>query len=120
MAGLMAISMVFVQLFDTYLAKQYSYKAFTQRVLAIVKDDPLYFYSEGELAVTFYANKRIPIYTKALRRESSRYYLLCWESDWKEVRHTDGLSLEYASNTIDRQRPERGRLYLIAVHSLEV
>src|SRR5207245_2711347 len=106
MIGLMVVSMVFVQRFDIYLAEQYSYKAFTQHVLAIVKDDPLYFYREGELAVTFYANKRIPIYTKQPRRESSRFHLLCWESEWKEVRHTTGLLLEYASDTIDRQRPE--------------
>jgi hypothetical protein len=97
-------------------AEQYSYKAFTERVIAIAKDDPLYFYREGNYGVTFYAGRRIPIYMKPLRREPSAFYLLCWEDEWKEIRDTKGLSLDYASDHIDRQRPERGHLYLITVH----
>ena len=115
-AGLMIISLMFVQRFDNYLAEHYSYKAFTERVIAIAKDDPLYFYREGDYGVTFYAGRRIPIYMKPLRREPSAFYLLCWEDEWKEIRNTNGLSLDYASDHIDRQRPERGRLYLITVH----
>ena len=114
----MLISMIFVQRFDTYLAEQYSLKAFTRSVLAIVKDEPLYFYGKSDFAVTFYANKRIPEYNDLARREASRVYLLCWESDWKGLRQANGLSIRYASDAIDRQWPEHGRLYLISIDGL--
>jgi len=116
MIGLMVVSMVFEQRFDNYLAEQYSYKAFMQRVLAIVKDDPLYFYREGDFGATFYANKRITTLDKPVPKELSRFYLLCWESDWRELSDQNGLSLEYASDSTDRQNPARGHLYLIKGH----
>ena len=116
MIGLMVVSMVFEQRFDNYLAEQYSFKAFMQRVLAIVKDDPLYFYREGDFGATFYANQRIAIYAKPVPKELSRFYLLCWESDWRELSDQNGLSLEYASDSTDRQNPARGHLYLIKGH----
>ena len=114
--ALMVVSLVFVQRFDTDLARRYSFKQFTQHVLSTVKDKPLYFYRSGDFGVTFYADRRLPIYTNSFTGEHSPFYLLCWENDWKRIRDRRGVTLEYASENIDRQIPERGRLYLVEVN----
>ena len=115
-AALMVMSLLFVQRFDTDLARRYSFKQFTEHVLSTVKDKPLYFYRSGDFGVTFYANRRVPIYTNSFSGEHSPFYLLCWENDWKRIRNTSGVTLEYASENIDRQIPQRGRLYLVEVN----
>ena len=115
-AALMVMSLLFVQRFDTDLARRYSFKQFTEHVLSTVKDKPLYFYRSGDFGVTFYANRRVPIYTNSFSGEHSPFYLLCWENDWKRIRDRRGVTLEYASENIDRQIPERGRLYLVEVN----
>jgi 4-amino-4-deoxy-L-arabinose transferase-like glycosyltransferase len=115
----MVVSLAFVQRFDNDLAQRYSFKNFMEHVSAIVKDDALYFYRSSDFGVTFYANRRIPLYTNSFQGKHSLFYLLCWEDDWKQLRNTSGLSLEYASDGKDRQIPQRGHLYLIAVNAQE-
>ena len=118
-AVLMVVSLLFVERFDAGLARQYSFKQFMEHVLSTVKDKPLYFFSSSDFGVTFYANRRVPPYANSFDQEHSPFYLLCWENEWKQIRNTSGLSLEYASESIDRQIPERGHLYLVAVRNPE-
>ena len=113
---LMIISSLFVQRFDTDLARRYSFKQFMEHVLATVKDDPLYFYGSSDFGVSFYANKRVPVYADSLGEKGAPVYLLCWENDWQQIRDIKGLSIVDASDSIDRQSPKRGHLYLVAVN----
>ena len=114
-AALMFASLLFVQRFDDDVARHYSFKQFTERVLSTVKDKPLYFYRSSDFGVTFYANKRVPIYQGSLDGGDSAFYLLCWENEWNQISDKSNLALEYASESVDRQALKHGHLYLVAV-----
>lgn len=111
--GVMVASFFFLQNFDSDLASHYSFKAFTERALLVVNDAPLVFYRSGDYGVVFYAGRRIPIYGESLGREKLPFYLLVWEKDWQQIPDKEGLSLQDASEGIDRQKGRR--LFLVAV-----
>ena len=111
--GVMVTSFFFLQNFDPDLASHYSFKAFTKRVLPVVNDAPLFFYRSGDYGVVFYAGRRIPKYRESLGGGKIPFYLLVWEKDWKQIPDKEGLSLQDASESIDRQ--EGRRLFLVAV-----
>jgi Dolichyl-phosphate-mannose-protein mannosyltransferase len=117
-AAVMVTSFFFVQNFNIYVAREYSFKPFAERALHVVNDAPLFFYRSGDYGVIFYAHRHIPRYSKSLVGEKS-FYLLLWEREWKEMPDKERLTVEYASEMADRQSPERGRLFLVAVKKAE-
>jgi 4-amino-4-deoxy-L-arabinose transferase-like glycosyltransferase len=113
-AVLMALSLNNVQSFDTELAKQYTMKPFMRRVVALVKNEPLYFYDSEDYATMFYAGRHI----HAFRSEQSVppfCYVLFWENEWQSMRGREGLIVEAISESADRVSPKRGHLMLVAV-----
>ena len=114
MTGLMIISLVFVQRFDFYLGRQYSFKSFVQQVLETADDAPLYFYRSGDFGVVFYADRRIPIYDSLpSASDDSLPYLLVWEKDWKNATLNNPLTLINTSESTDPMG--KGRLLLVRV-----
>jgi 4-amino-4-deoxy-L-arabinose transferase-like glycosyltransferase len=110
--ALMVVSLLFVQTFDVYVARQYSFKSFVKDVVGRVNDAPLYFYSSKDYGVEFYADRYIPILTPdALEMRAIPYYILVWENDWKEFPIRNALSLLGRSDSIDPMR--KGRLLLV-------
>lgn len=114
-AALMVISLNNVQTFDTALAKQYSIKPFMNRVVAIVKDAPLFFYKSEDYPVMFYAGRHIHRYQPPLKTASSPFYILFWEKEWRFIRENESLSVRATSQSTDRQDPERAHLLLVEV-----
>src|SRR2546425_2629950 len=112
-------SLFFVQNFNLYVAREYSFKSFTEHALRVVDDAPLFFYRSGDYGVIFYAHRHIPQYRQPLGGKEIPFYLLFWENEWKDTLDKEGLSLEYASESADRQIPERGRLLLVRVEKAE-
>jgi Dolichyl-phosphate-mannose-protein mannosyltransferase len=117
-AAVMVTSLFFVQNFNIYVAREYSFKPFVERALHVVNDAPLFFYRSGDYGVIFYAHRHIPRYSKSLVGEKS-FYVLLWEREWREMPDKERLTVEYASEMADRQSPERGRLFLVAVKKAE-
>jgi 4-amino-4-deoxy-L-arabinose transferase-like glycosyltransferase len=118
-AALMVISFNNVQSFDTDLAKEYSLKPFMSRVVAVVKDEPLYFYDSQDYAAIFYAGRHIHRFRSA-KTVPSFFYLLFWENEWTAMRATKGLVIEATSASADRQSPKRGHLLLVMVKDARV
>lgn len=114
-AALMVISLNFVQTFDTALAKEYTIKPFMHRVVAIVKNAPLFFYDSEDFPVIFYAGRHIHRYRPSLTTGSSPFYVLFWQDEWKTILKDEGLSVRIMSQSTDRMDPERGHLLLVEV-----
>ena len=118
-AALMVISLNNVTTFDTALAKEYTIKPFMNRVVAIVKDAPLFFYKSEDYPVMFYAGRHIHRYQPPLKTVSSPFYVLFWEKEWRPIRKNEGLSVRTTSQSTDRTDPERGHLLLVEVKTLD-
>jgi 4-amino-4-deoxy-L-arabinose transferase-like glycosyltransferase len=115
-AALMAISLIAVQDIDTELARQYTVKPFMGRVVAVVKDKPLYFFDSPDYSVMFYAGRHLHRYIPRIESVSSPFYMLFWENEWRVMHKTDGLVVKDTSENTDRQIPKRGHLFLVAVN----
>lgn len=110
--GLMITSLVFVQKFDFYLGRQYSFKSFVSRVIKTTDDAPLYFYRSGDFGVVFYADRRIPIYDSGpFASDDYLSYWLVWENDWKKSTFKNPLTLVDTSESTDPMG--KGRLLLV-------
>ncbi len=116
--AVMVASFFFLRHFEPYLARQYSFKPFMERVLLVVKGAPLFFYRSGDYGVMFYAHRRIPIYQEPLKAGESPFYILVWEEEWKRISDKEDLSLQDASENIDRSASQ-GRLFLVSVAKKE-
>jgi Dolichyl-phosphate-mannose-protein mannosyltransferase len=114
-AALMVISLNFVQTFDTALAKEYTTKPFMKRVVAIVKDAPLFFYHSEDYPVMFYAGRHIRRYRPSLIIGSSPFYVLFWQNEWRSIHKNEELSVRTTSQSTDRIDPKRAHLMLVEV-----
>jgi hypothetical protein len=111
MTALMVASLLFVQTFDAYVAREYSFKSFVKHVIDQANDAPLYFYNSKDYGVEFYADRHIPtLMADVIEVKATPHYVLVWETDWKEFSMKSALSLVDRSDSIDPMR--RGRLLL--------
>lgn len=116
-AVLMVVSLVNVQNLDTELARQYSYKPFMRRVVAIVKDAPLFFYRSEDYTVLFYAGRHIHRFRAQVT--SVPFYILLWQKEWNSVQNKAALAVLATSENTDKEDPKRGHLLLVRVEKPE-
>jgi 4-amino-4-deoxy-L-arabinose transferase-like glycosyltransferase len=109
------VSLLYVQHFDTYLAREYSFKTFMVDVAAIVNDRPLFFYDSTDYAVQFYARGRVPRFRDGFVENQSPVYLLIWDNEWRANDHRQPFSVRARSAMSDMQIPQRGHLNLLEV-----
>jgi 4-amino-4-deoxy-L-arabinose transferase-like glycosyltransferase len=112
---LMVASFLFIQDFSLYIAREYTFKPFIERVLPAVKDADLFFYGSGDYPVIFYARRHIPAKRGIPVTEKGLFYLLFWEDEWKQILNKEGLSLLDTSDAVDIDEWEHGHLLLVAV-----
>ena len=116
-AVLMVVSLANVQNLDTELARQYSYKPFMRRVVAIVKDAPLFFYRSEDYTVLFYAGRHIHRFRAQVT--SVPFYILLWQKEWNSVQNKAALAVLATSENTDKEDPKRGHLLLVRVEKPE-
>ena len=115
-ATMMVFSFAVMQQFDNDIAQHYSFKRFTEQVVATIKNDRLYFFRTNDYGVEFYANRQIPVYTKLSSKPLTLpLYMLVWENEWSGIEKNQGLKLQFVSESVDRQEFKRGHLHLVVV-----
>jgi hypothetical protein len=117
--GLMVASLLFVQGFNLSLAREYTFKPFIDRVLAVVNGAQLFFIGSGDYPVIFYARRHIPVTPQIPADETAPFFLLFWENDWKQILNKADLSLLDTSKSVDGDAWQHGHL-LLAVKKPEV
>jgi hypothetical protein len=113
--GLMVASFLFIQNFSLYIAREYTFKPFIERVLPAVRGADLFFFGSGDYPVIFYSQRHIPAKRGIPVEEKDIFYLLFWENEWKQIRNKEGLSLLDTSDAVDIDEWEHGHLLLVAV-----